>query len=133
MSMEPGAQLDKVSVGTTTVAGGGIGLVTFVSALVAVLSGSGTTEEIVVLVVGASMIAMVLGGRYAQAVAKILAAALERGAEATPARLLAGRVPLPMPDVDASALARIEGDTDQGVLEHVGTDARVADDDETLA
>lgn len=70
--------VDKVSVGPTTVIGGGLGLVTFVGAGVAVLTGEATTEEVAVFASGVLVLVTVLGGRYAQAVVQILAEALGR-------------------------------------------------------
>lgn len=67
----------EVPVGPATIAGGGVGLVAFVSAGVALVTGAATTEEIIVFGSGVVLLVTAMGGRYAQAAVQILAAALD--------------------------------------------------------
>jgi hypothetical protein len=67
----------KVSVGPTTVAGGTITLAAYAVAVVAFIQCARDEQTISALVIGTLSLVMTLGGRYAQAVAAVRAAAPE--------------------------------------------------------
>lgn len=71
----------KVPVGVSTIAGGGVSLAAFVGALVAFVTGAHDAATIELLATGLVSLALVLGGRYAQAAVAILAAATKGATE----------------------------------------------------
>lgn len=64
-----------VSVGPSTMIGGGVSLAAFVAAIVAFIAGARDAATIGALATGVIILVTTLGGRYAQAVVQIVQAA----------------------------------------------------------
>lgn len=68
------ADASMVSVGPSTMIGGGVSLAAFVAAVVAFIAGARDAATIGALATGVIVLVITLGGRYAQAVVQIVQA-----------------------------------------------------------